>query len=135
MALYEGNYLKLNALIAELADRSGCFLSYSSKDCDLRLVIESMTRYTCLMRLTYLFDEPDGVVEDPNLCAKVYFDARMAEVRSWASHHRHEILRSLDSRYRRELDRRWSRNMMLSKWLDYLLDMGHRFPAQATSLR
>ena len=130
MALYEGNYIKLNALITELGQQSGQFMSYTANDCDLRLIIETRTRYTCLMRLTYLFPVSGTTVADPDLCTKVYFDARMAEVRSWAKHHRHEVLRNLDHRYSRELDRRWSRNMMLSKWLDYLLDMGHAFPAR-----
>jgi hypothetical protein len=130
MALYEGNYIKLNGLITKLGQQSGQFMSYTANDCDLRLIIETRTRYTCLMRLTYLFPVSGTTVADPDLCTKVYFDARMAEVRSWAKHHRHEVLRNLDHRYSRELDRRWSRNMMLSKWLDYLLDMGHAFPAR-----
>ena len=130
MALYEGNYIKLNSLIAELGQQSGQFMSYTANDCDLRLIVETRTRYTCLLRLTYLFPVSGSTVADPDLCTKVYFDARMAEVRSWAEHHRHEVLRNLGHRYSRELDRRWSRNMMLSKWLDYLLDMGHAFPTR-----
>ena len=30
----------------------------------------------------------------------------------------------------RELDWRWRNNMMLNKWLDYLLEMGHGFAAR-----
>ena len=132
MALYEGNYIKLNALIAGLGQQSGHFMSYTANDFDLRLIVEARTRYTCLLRLTYLFRVSGHTLADPDLCAKVYFDARMSEVRGWAKHHRHEVLRNLDYRYSRELDRRWSRNMMLSKWLDYLLDMDHAFPARQT---
>jgi uncharacterized protein YqiB (DUF1249 family) len=31
------------------------------------------------------------------------------------------------SRHSRELDRRWARNIVLGKWLDYLLDNGHSY--------
>ena len=132
MALYEGNYIKLNALIARLGQCSGHFMSYTVRDCDLQLIVEERTRYTCLLRLTYLFRVSGNMLADPDLCAKVYFDAKMCEVRGWAKHHQHEVLRNLGYRYSSELNYRWSRNMMLSKWLDYLLDMGHAFPARQT---
>jgi len=38
--------------------------------------------------------------------------------------HRHRLLREI-AQASVELDRRWARNMMLNKWLDYLADMGH----------
>ena len=64
---------------------------------------------------------------DPDLHLRVYLDARMVEVLGWISAPRHETLRQLMSDSSRELDRRWSKNIMLGKWLDYLQDMGHRF--------
>jgi uncharacterized protein YqiB (DUF1249 family) len=91
-------------------------------------------KYTRELRLTYLFDENLQVVADPDLGLRVYLDARMVEVIGWASHHQHDGLSALRLQFGRELDRRWSRNMMLSKWLDYLLDRGHEFqPAVAES--
>jgi hypothetical protein len=50
-------------------------------------------------------------------------------VAGWAEHHRHATLKGLANRFERELDRRWSNNMMLSKWLDYLIDARHDFSA------
>jgi uncharacterized protein YqiB (DUF1249 family) len=137
MALYEANFIKLNQLVSGLRDHSGEQLSQAASDCNLHLTIEARTKYTCELRLTYLFDEGDGPgpdfsatdVADPDLVAKVFFDARMAEVHSWIDSPRHDLLRSLQGRYRRELDLRWSRNIMLSKWLDYLLENGHFFPS------
>jgi len=79
--------------------------------------------------MTYLFDEPDGSVADPDLCIRVYLDARMTEVVSWAGHHRHSVLRDLHRRASRQVGKCWSRNMVLSKWLDFLLDKGHSFDA------
>lgn len=136
MALYEANFIKLSQLIEGLEQRSDRDLSMIPDDCKLYFAIENRTRYTCELRLTYLFEQQGraggGIsaaqVADPDLVARVYFDARMAEVTGWINSHRHELLRSLSRRYQQELDLCWRRNIMLSKWLDYLLERGHRFP-------
>ncbi len=90
-------------------------------------------RYTTTFRLTYLFDprpEDDAGAEqiaDPDLTLKAYHDARLLEAVSLAPFHRHHKLKELAQHHVAELDRRWQRNMMLNKWLDYVLDSGHRF--------
>lgn len=127
MALYESNYIKLRMLVDEPARIDDDLLSMTPGDCDLYLSVESTTRYTQVLRMTYLFDEGGEMIADPDLVIRVYLDARMAEVAGWAEHHRHAVLQGLADRFGRELDRRWSVNMMLSKWLDYLLDAGHSF--------
>jgi len=133
MTLYEANFIKLNQLISGLEKHAGMQLSKAGTDCHLHLTIEARTKYTCELRLTYLFDgdavKDDQEVADPDLMAKVFFDARMAEVQSWIDSPRHELLRALQGRYHRELDLRWNRNIMFSKWLDYLLENGHFFPS------
>lgn len=140
MALYESNFIKLDMLVGEFGEcgePGDCRLSAAARDRDLYLTVMEATRYTRTFRMTYLFDEPDadsravagasGVIADPELLIRVYLDARMAEVAGWAEHHRHGVLGGLANRFRRELDRRWSNNMMLSKWLDFLLDARHSF--------
>jgi hypothetical protein len=139
MALYEGNFIKLVAMAPLLATSAGSApgvaststagLSRSGRDLDLHLCVDAVTRYTIDLRLTYLFQEDDGVVADPDLHLRLYLDARMVEVISWSVSHRHAVLRQLAASSSRELDRRWSQNIMLGKWLDYLHDMGHAFPA------
>ena len=135
MALYEGNFIKLIALAPGItrtpASEPG--LSRSPRDLDLHLCVDSVTRYTVDLRLTYLFEElrggeVRGLCADPDLHLRVYLDARMVEVISWSISHRHAVLRQLAAVTARELDRRWSRNIMLGKWLDYLGDRGHAFP-------
>ncbi len=131
MALYEANYIKLRQLVNRLEDIDGAHISRVAGDCELYLTIEKRSKYTCELRLTYLFAEHAGdPVADPDLLATVYFDARMAEVKGWINAHRHELLRALSRQYRQELGLCWSRNIMLSKWLDYLLDQGHSFTSQ-----
>lgn len=131
MALYEGNFIKFSALVPRLrALRAGCSgLSRTRQDFDLHLWVDAVTRHTLDARLTYVFaasrDSPEC---DPDLQLRVYLDARMVEVVSWAGAHRHDLLRQLACARNRELDRRWSRNIMLGKWLDYLADRQHHFP-------
>lgn len=127
MALYESNYLRLINLLGTRKFNFRELRSYSADDQDLFLTIESSTRYTQVLRLTYLFDDPDGLVADPDLCLRVYLDARMTEVVSWAEDHQRTVLRNLHSRVSRQMDKCWSKNMVLGKWLDYLYERGHSF--------
>jgi uncharacterized protein YqiB (DUF1249 family) len=127
ISLYEGNFIKLSSLLGDVGRASGLFVSRSKRDCDLHLAIEDGSRYTRVLRLTYLFEDPAGRVAEPDLSVRIYLDARVAEVTGWADAHRHDLLAGLVERYSRELDRRWARNMVLGKWLDYLLDNGHGF--------
>ena len=129
MTLYEANYIKFSHLVPALSGRRGSAVSIARSDCDLHLTIEHQTKYTCEVRLTYLFEDEARHVADPDLIARIYFDARMAEVMSWIDNHKHAVLKSLRGEYVRELDQRWNRNIMLSKWLEYLQDRGHFFPA------
>ena len=130
MALYEGNFIKLVSLAPALGDArtmTGPAASISSTpgDLDLHLCVDAVTRYTVDLRLTYLFEDASGHDADPDLHLRMYRDARMVEVISWSVSHRHAVLRQLALSSSRELDRRWSRNIMLGKWLDYLAERGH----------
>ena len=129
MALYEGNFIKLTALAPAFRETppGEPRLSRTERDLDLHFCLDGVTRYTVDLRLTYLFDDACGLCADPDLHLRVYLDARMVEVISWSLSHRHDVLRQLAASGTRELDRRWSRNIMLGKWLDYLGDMGHAF--------
>ena len=128
MALYESNFIKFSRLAGSVGDEPGRdYFSKVTTDCNLYLSVEASTRYTRDVRLTYRFPEADRLVADPDLRVRVYLDARMTEVSGWARHHQHPLLRGLAQRFKREIDRRWSRNMMLSKWLDFLTDKGHSF--------
>ncbi len=128
MALYEANFIKLSQLVNNLHDCAEVQVSGVTSDSDLYLQIEKRSKYTCEIRLTYLFAEDEKFIADPDLVARVYFDARMAEVKGWINSHRHELLRTLKRQYGQELGLCWSRNIMFSKWLDYLLEKGHAFP-------
>jgi uncharacterized protein YqiB (DUF1249 family) len=127
MSVYESNYIRLAWLVPRLDEIEGTLISSVAGDCNLHLAIEERARYTTTLTLSYVFDEAEGPVRDPDLTVRVYHDARLAEVQACARWHRHETLASIRSQVTRELGERWLRNIMLNKWLDYCVERGHRF--------
>jgi len=131
MTVYESNFIKLNRLIPcleSLPEASAPRISQSSGDCDLHLDVTRREPYTTTLNLTYWFPVAgSAAVPDPDLTVRVYHDARLAEAVAATEAHRHAVLRELALRHSLELGRRWRRNIMLNKWLDYLLENGHGF--------
>jgi uncharacterized protein YqiB (DUF1249 family) len=127
MTLYESNFVRLGWLVSDLRAVDSRRVSHSGFDCDLHLIPVESSRYTSLFRLTYEFESEAGAVSDPDLEVCVYHDARLAEVRGFRGFKRHPHLARLQSGLKRELDQRWTRNMMLNKWLEYCAERGHRF--------
>jgi uncharacterized protein YqiB (DUF1249 family) len=132
MTLYESNFVRLRWLVADLRAITDRVVSRTPSDCDLYLTPMDLSRYTSVFRLTYEFGDqsagdPAASVRDPDLEVCVYHDARLAEVRSFRGFQRHPQLSRLQSGLKRELDQRWTRNMMLNKWLEYCAEQGHHF--------
>ncbi len=125
MALYDSNYLRLNQLIPELDRLDGYYRSRVAGDCDLHVEIIERSRYTITMSLSYFFNEGDIRIADPDMKVKVYLDGQMAESTGFSGEHRHAAFRRLTRMHRAELDKRWRRNIILNKWLEYLMDQGH----------
>ena len=127
MTLYESNFVRLGWLVKDLASLSAANVSRVDSDCDLHLIIVERMRYTSVFRLTYQFEQAGSVVCDPDLTICVYHDAKLAEVRGFTGFVRHPHMARLQSQLKRELDQRWTHNMMLNKWLEYCAERGHRF--------
>ena len=127
MTLYESNFVRLGWLVRDLRAVTVGAVSKVDSDCDLHLTPVELSRYTSVFRLTYEFGEPGAIVRDPDLEVCVYHDARLAEVRSFRGFQRHPNLSKLQFGLNRELDQRWTRNMMLNKWLEYCAERGHHF--------
>lgn len=125
MAVYESNFIRLRQLIPDLARLDGYYRSRVAGDCDLHLEILERARYTITLSLSYFFVE-DGVrIADPDMKVRVYLDGRLAEAMSFCGEHRHPEFRRLSRAHRHELDKRWRQNIVLNKWLEYLMDQGH----------
>jgi uncharacterized protein YqiB (DUF1249 family) len=130
MMLYEANFIKLDQLFNKQRFEPGEYVSSVRDDCPLYLQILDLTRFTCSFRLTYRFEQGDDLVADPDLLGRIYYDAKMVEVKGWSVHHRHEAIVNIASTLQgrgSNIERRWVYNMMLSKWLEYLLDQQHHF--------
>jgi uncharacterized protein YqiB (DUF1249 family) len=127
MTLYESNFVRLGWLVRDLRSITSRAVSRVGSDCDLFLTPIESCPYTSVFRLTYEFDSAGEWVRDPDLEVCVYHDARLAEVRSFYGSKRHPELVRLESGLKRELDQRWTRNMMLNKWLEYCAERGHHF--------
>lgn len=125
MSLYESNYLRLQRLIPELNRLDGYYRSRVAGDCDLHVEILERSRYTITLSLSYFFYENGTRVADPDMKIRVYLDGQLAETMGFCGEHRHTELRRLCRMHRAELDIRWRRNIVLNKWLEYLMDQGH----------
>jgi len=130
MALYESNYLRLDWLLDDMDFLKGDYISDTDSDFPLYLSVKEVCRYTTSIHLTYWFaDEGPELIADPDLDIRIYHDARMAEVMSCRHNRRHKVLKQFDTNHGSELSRRWARNMMLNKWLEYCAGCKHRFRA------
>lgn len=125
MSLYDSNFVQLQMLIPELNRLDGYYRSRVAADCDLHLEILERSRYTITMSLSYFFVEDGERIADPDMKVRVYLDGRMAESMGFSGDHRHAAFRRLTREHRAELDARWRRNIILNKWLEYLIDQGH----------
>lgn len=118
MGLYEANYRRLKRLLGGILPAPGeRLVSRSPGDMDLHICGIEQTPYTTVFRMTYRFEgEADGD-EQPGLIIRLYHDAHMAEVLSC----------DMGLPAGTELERRWSCNLLLEKWLAYCHLNRHRF--------
>jgi uncharacterized protein len=124
MSLYESNYLRLKRLLGGVLPEPGdALLSRVPGDPALHVDGLERSRYTTTLRMTYWFDG----LADPDLIVRVYHDANLVEAMQCGSHRRHRLLKRFPTGDGGELQRRWMRNLMLNKWLEYAHERGHRF--------
>lgn len=128
MTLYESNFIKLHSLVGDLDSADNCWISRVKGDSDLHLQRTLAEAYTTTLRMTYWLRVPNGpAIKDPDLAIRIYHDAGQVEAVSCRTRHEHRRLRAIAASHAGELNRRWRINMMLNKWLDYLIDRGHGF--------
>ena len=125
MALYDSNYLRLLHLVPELDKLDGCFRSQVAGECDLHVDFLERSRYTLTLSLTYVFSIDCVEIAKPDIVTRVYLDGRQAEALQIGDEQRHAAFMEITAHHRHALDQRWRRNVILNKWLEYLLDQGH----------
>ncbi len=139
MTLYESNYIRLGWLVPDLLALQGRLVSQVHEEMSLHLEVLERTPYTVLLNLTYRFATDAGEVAIPDMRIRVYHDARLAEAHDCsgspartASADRTSAGRASTDPViaaREELERRWARNILLNKWLEYCAERGHAFSA------
>jgi uncharacterized protein YqiB (DUF1249 family) len=135
MSLYESNYLRFLQLAGDPQRLRGTLVSKVAGDCELQLAVLEHMPYTSTLTLTYLLGAAPGAAPHParerlpDLRLRAYHDARLLEAEEFQAPHR---TRGQGVRPgERELHQRWTRNMMLNKWLEYCAERGHRFALQS----
>ena len=127
MHLYESNFVRLQWIVEDLHELPDESRSTTDGDLPLHLSVLERNPYTTTLRLTYWFEDGGVRVPDPDLTVRVYHDAGLAEVMACRRLHIHRALKAFDTAPGDELSKRWVRNSMLNKWLEYCADHGHRF--------
>jgi uncharacterized protein YqiB (DUF1249 family) len=141
MSLYESNYLRFMQLAGDPARLSGTLISRVEGDCELQLAVLEHMPYTSMLTLTYALpayapqdSDAQAVMEWlPNLKLRAYHDARLLEADEFRRPAGQAMIKENNNHRRgphpgeRELHQRWTRNMMLNKWLEYCAERGHRF--------
>ena len=125
--LYERNFKLIECLCPELELPFDDAVSYSATDLPLRLTVTERGRFTVAFRLTYEFPEDGGLKREPDLEVRVYRDARLAEALICPSRPAWLAKEEGDPQAFQYLDDQWGRNLLLHKWLQYLLEHGHGF--------
>jgi uncharacterized protein len=125
MSLYESNYLRFLQLAGNPKQLRGTLVSKVVGDCELQLAVIEHMPYTSTLTLSYLFGSSGDSERLPDLRLRAYHDARLLEAEEFQASHktRGQGVRPGE----RELHQRWTRNIMLNKWLEYCAERGHRF--------
>jgi len=120
MSLYETNYLRLVALAGDPSLLAGQYRSCVPGDCELVLSVLGQSPYTLELAMSYLLPVAGAGTERlPDLRLRLYRDARVLEVLPLPGEEAGADARGLQ--------RRWARNLLLNKWLEYLAGHAHRF--------
>ncbi|MEK6806823.1 MAG: DUF1249 domain-containing protein [Pseudomonadota bacterium] len=127
MELYERNFLMVEQLVPELELPFDTAISRCATDLPLHLTTLERSRYTCAFKLTYEFTDERGTRCDPDLQLRVYRDARVVEALRCVTRPPWQADGEGDPQVERFLSAQWSRNLLLYKWLVYLLGHGHGF--------
>ena len=122
MTLYESNYIKLNHLFPKIRQYDADKSIKSPFGNDIHLGISKKTKYTMIISMTYSFEESEIIEYEPNLIIKVYFDSRSAEVISIGKLSKKSKLRDITYQNKNIINELWRRNIILNKWLDYIID-------------
>lgn len=119
--IFELNFKKISRLIPLLASIKSDFIGIKKPSNDLFLLCHDKAPYTGTYTLTHKIQSQDVMINRPDICFKIYFDAKLLEVESICKETRinsnHPLLDDCsDLSFQLEL------NLFMLRWLDYCLD-------------
>ena len=119
--IFELNFIKISRLIPLLPSIKDDFVAIKKPSNDLFLLCHNKAPYTATYTLTHKIKSQDVIINRPDICFKIYFDARLLEVTSICKETRindsHPLINDCsDLAFQLEL------NLFMLRWLDYCLD-------------
>ena len=132
MSLYDGNYGAFMRLMPDLHKLPTVCCSRLCDSPDLYVEVIERCKFTTILKLTYFFelqspeDDSSEFIPDPDLTIRIYHDANVVEAVSCREEGFMPITTS-DLNDVQQLECRWESNLFLQKWLQYALELGHRF--------
>lgn len=130
MDLYENNFIRFKKLVPGLEQIQTSAVSHMPGCLDVHIKVIERSEFTTTLRLTYLFDEGEKELAEPDLKLRIYHDAGLVEV--VAGHLKHGRQR-LDHLPATALKLKWRLNRFLYKWLGYCLHLGHEFGTETAN--
>ena len=119
--IFELNFIKISRLIPLLPSIKDDFVAIKKPSNDLFLLCHDKAPYTGTYTLTHKIKSQEVIINRPDICFKIYFDARLLEVISICKETRinnsHPLIDDCsDLAFQLEL------NLFMLRWLDYCLD-------------
>ena len=119
--IFELNFKKISRLIPLLPSITSDFVGIKKPSNDLFLLCHDKAPYTGKYTLTHKIQSQDLIINRPDICFKIYFDAKLLEVTSICKETRindsHPLINDCsDLTFQLEL------NLFMLRWLDYCLD-------------
>ena len=119
--IFELNFKKISRLIPLLPSITSDFVGIKKPSNDLFLLCHDKAPYTGKYTLTHKIQSQDLIINRPDICFKIYFDAKLLEVASICKETRindsHPLINDCsDLTFQLEL------NLFMLRWLDYRLD-------------
>ncbi len=125
MGLYAENYHAIRRVIDIDTIAPGPMVSSVGDGIDLQIDVLARHRFMLELRLSYGFADPVTGKPDPSAYVRVYTDARQAEVTHCYVGQRWQDVLGLNASHATVFAHRLRMNTFLSKWLEYLYDVGH----------
>lgn len=127
MDLYENNYTLLQRLLQDVNNLPERGISMVPGSPDLHYTVLERCKFTTTLSLTYYFINDQGqALADPDLIVRIYHDARQAEAMSCCA----KSFMQIPMKHEHDkpvVDCKWDNNILLLKWLEYTISLGHSF--------